>query len=89
MVVTDDQIVDILDEVGNVWKSLGPILHISMAKIKNIDADYLRNADKASCLLTTWKEQEGRNATAGNLELALLRIKRKDIADKFLGAYKD
>ncbi|KAK3746761.1 hypothetical protein QZH41_013590, partial [Actinostola sp. cb2023] len=84
VVVTDDQIVDILEEIGNIWKILGPILNIKSAKLKNIDADYQHNADKASCLLTAWKEQEGKSATVGNLESALLRIKRKDIADKFL-----
>ncbi|XP_031556888.1 uncharacterized protein LOC116293564 isoform X2 [Actinia tenebrosa] len=84
-VVTDDKIIDILEELGTCWKSIGPILHINSAKLKNIDTDNSNSKDKASDMIATWKQQEGKYATVGTLEQALLRIKRKDVADKFIG----
>lgn len=84
-VVMDDQIIDILEELGTCWKTLGPILHVQAAKLQNIDTDGCDSKDKANNMLATWKQQEGKYATVGSLEQALLRIKRKDIADKFLG----
>ncbi|XP_058943703.2 uncharacterized protein [Pocillopora verrucosa] len=82
--VTELQLANISEDVGNFWRELGPILRISAAKIQNLDEEYRCNRDKANSLLISWKQKEGKSATAGILSDALESIGRKDIADSVL-----
>ncbi|CAH3168214.1 unnamed protein product [Pocillopora meandrina] len=84
-VVTELQLSDISDDVGNCWRELGPKLDISAAKIQNLDDDYRCNRDKANALLLMWKQKEGNSAVAGRLADALVSIGKKCIAEMLLG----
>ena len=84
-VVTELQLSDISDDVGNCWRELGPKLDISAAKIQNLDDDYRCNRDKANALLLIWKQKEGNSAVAGRLADALVSIGKKCIAEMLLG----
>ena len=84
-VVTELQLSDISDDVGNCWRKLGPKLDISAAKIQNLDDDYRCNRDKANALLLMWKQKEGNSAVAGRLADALVSIGKKCIAEMLLG----
>lgn len=85
--VPELQLANISEDVGNFWRELGPILRISAAKIQNLDEEYRCNRDKANSLLISWKQKEGKSATAGILSDALESIGRKDIADSVLGGW--
>ncbi|CAH3041114.1 unnamed protein product, partial [Pocillopora meandrina] len=84
-VVTELQLSDISDDVGNCWRELGPKLDISAAKIQNLDDDYRCNRGKANALLLMWKQKEGNSAVAGRLADALVSIGKKCIAEMLLG----
>ena len=83
--VTELQLCDISDDVGTCWREVGPKLHVSSSKIHNLDEEYKSNRDKANVLLNLWKQQEGCNATVGQLADVLESIGRKSIAEKLLG----
>ncbi|XP_032218487.2 uncharacterized protein LOC5517988 isoform X1 [Nematostella vectensis] len=80
-IVSDEIIVDLREDIGSCWKTLGACLGINNSKLMNIDADIPNSAEKGQKLLLAWKQQQGHGATVGCLEQALLRTKRKDIAD--------
>ena len=84
-VIPEFQIADISDELETCWRQLGPRLKITAAKIKNIDEENKDDWTKANNLLILWKQQEGCNATVGNLADVLEKIGRKRIAEKLLG----
>ena len=85
--VTELLLANISEDVGNFWRELGPILRISAAKIQNLDEEYRCNRDKANSLLISWKQKEGKRATAGNLSDALECTGRKIIAERVLGGW--
>ena len=85
VMVTELQLCDVSDDVGTCWREVGPKLHISSSKIHNLDEEYKSNRDKANVLLNLWKQQEGCNATVGQLADVLESIGRKSIAEKLLG----
>ena len=86
-VVTQLQLLDIIDDVGTCWRELGLQLGISATKVRKLDEEYRSNRKKANALLLMWKQREGRSAVAGCLADALLSIGRKSIAEKLLGEY--
>ena len=87
--VTETQLNDISEEVGNCWKDVGIKLGMSAARIKNIDEENRINREKALAILIGWKWKEGRNATVGKLADVLEKAERKDIAEKLLGELKN
>ena len=86
-VVTQLQLLDIIDDVGTCWRELGPKLDISAAEVQKLDEEHCCNRAKANALLLIWKEREGGSALAGRLADALVRIGRKTIAERLLGEY--
>ena len=52
--------------------------------LNNIDVDFKGVSEKAYQLLLKWKEEGGANATSQTLFLALLHIRRTDVAKKLM-----
>ena len=86
-VVTQRQLLDIIDDVSTCWRQLRLTLDISAAEVQKLGEKNLSNRKKAKALLFMWKQREGRRAVARRLADALLNIGRKDIAEKLLGEY--
>lgn len=83
--LTDDLILNIKDDAGSDWYDLGIALGIEATKVRNLRHDYPEVRERAHRVLEIWIEKNGREATVGRLACALIRIKRKRIADKLLG----
>lgn len=86
-VVTQRQLLDIIDDVSTCWRQLRLTLDISAREVQKLGEKNLSNREKAKALLFMWKQREGRRAVARRLADALLNIGRKDIAEKLLGEY--
>lgn len=82
--VTELQLSNISEDVGNFWRELAPKLGIPSSKVQNLDEDCRCNWDKANSLLIAWKQKNGKGATAGLLSDALESIGRKNIAERLL-----
>lgn len=88
-VVTEEQLSDIRDEVGNCYRQLAPKLGTKQSIVQNLEDECKRNADKAHAILMEWKQRKGSEATVTALVKTLKDIGRKDIADKLLpGMYR-
>ena len=86
-VVTQMQLLDIIDDVSTCWRELGLKLDISAAEVQKLEEEHRCNREKANALLLMWKEREGGRAVAGRLADALLHVGRKRIAERLLGEY--
>ena len=69
------------DDVGTSWFDLGLHLNIKRTLLSNIDDENKYNRDKVHGVISTWQKQQGQGATTRVLGNALLKIKRKDLAD--------
>ena len=78
------QLWEISDYVGNSWKKLGPLLHITESRMSFIGEQYKSNRDKAMDVLKFWKILEGHNATVGRLAHVMEKVGREDIAEILL-----
>ena len=83
--VTSIHLAHICEEIGSCWKEVGALLRVPTPAIKNINLDESSSYDKAWEVLQKWKQQEGGNATVGNLVDALVKIGKTSIAQKLLG----
>ena len=83
--LTEEQIVEIQDDVGNCWHELGTELRIEEAKLRNLERDYNYCRQRAYQVLQMWMDQNGRDATVGRLACALIARKQKRIAERLLG----
>lgn len=83
--LTEALILKIKDDVGSRWYDLGIALGIKAPIVRNLEHDHQRVRERAHRVLEIWIEKNGREATVGRLACALIRIKRKRIADKLLG----
>ena len=84
-VVTAALVLEICDEVGTCWDDLGIKLNLSAAAVRNVDADVRFARDKAKKILHIWMEEQGNDATVGNLEDALMALQKRAIAKKLIG----
>ena len=83
-VVTEMQLWEISDYVGNFWKKLGPLLRITASRMSLIDEEYRSNRDKAMAVLMFWKHWEGHNATVGRLADVMEKVGGDNIAEILL-----
>ena len=70
------------DDIGPSWRKLGRFLLNRECLLNNIDADFSGVSEKAYQVLLKWKEMSGGTVTPRALFLALLRLKRTDVAKK-------
>ena len=75
---------DINEDIGASWKKLGRHMLKKECYVNNIDEDFKGVSEKAYQLLLKWKEEGGTSATPQTLFLALLHIRRTDVAKKLL-----
>ena len=78
---------EICEDVGTCWDDLAIKLNLSAAAVRNIDADFRLSREKAREILHKWMEKQGDAATVGRLEVALLALEKKSIAQKLLGMW--
>ena len=83
--VTWQHISCICDDLGNCVRKLGAQLRLSSGTVRNVEADGKSSSDTAWKLLDKWRHREGKGATIGKLENALIAIGEKRIAEKLLG----
>ena len=83
--MTYSDLLRICDDLGNCVRPLGVQLRLSSASVRNVEADGTSSSDKAWKLLDIWRHREGKDATIGKLENALIAIGEKRIAEKLLG----
>ena len=85
--LTPLQILNITDDLGKCWHSLGIKLNIQpVSKVDNLEEDYRFVKERARKVLSMWIEQYGKDATVGRLASALIAINQRGIAEKLLGA---
>lgn len=76
---------EINDDIGPSWRKLGRfLLNNRECLVNNIDADFNGVSEKAYQVLLKWKEVSGDTATPKALFLALLQLKRTDVAKKLI-----
>lgn len=76
---------EINDDIGPSWRKLGRfLLNNRECLLNNIDADFNGVSEKAYQVLLKWKEVSGDTATPKALFLALLQLKRTDVAKKLI-----
>lgn len=75
---------DINEDIGASWRKLGWHMLKRECFLNNIDEDFRGVSEKAYQLLLKWKEEGGATATSQTLFLALLRIRRTDVAKKLI-----
>lgn len=75
---------DINEDIGASWRKLGRHMLKRECFLNNIDEDFRGVSEKAYQLLLKWKEEGGATATSQTLFLALLRIRRTDVAKKLI-----
>lgn len=75
---------DINEDIGASWRKLGRHMLKRECFLNNIDEDFRGVSEKAYQLLLKWKEEGGASATSQTLFLALLRIRRTDVAKKLI-----
>ena len=75
---------EINEDVGASWRKLGQHVLKREYMLNNIDADFNGVGEKAHQLLLKWKEESGGMATPQALFLAMIQIKRTDIAKKLI-----
>lgn len=75
---------DINEDIGASWRKLGQHMLKRECFLNNIDEDFRGVSEKAYQLLLKWKEEGGASATSQTLFLALLRIRRTDVAKKLI-----
>lgn len=75
----------LLDDIGSNWKDLARALGYNQAAIEAIEKEK-GNSFKECCieLHVRWLRREGRDATAGKLAEALIKIERKNLADDLI-----
>lgn len=76
----------VAEKLGCSWKQLARNLPWQgdkdiEASISNINADHSSQLERAYQMLEEWKKNEGKGATLAELQDALCKIGRKDIAD--------
>lgn len=84
-VVSDALALKICDAVGTCWEDLGIKLNLPDALVRNVDADFRRCREKAWQILHIWMERQGKAATVGSLEHALVALEKRAITEKLLG----
>ena len=75
---------EINEDVGASWRKLGRHLLKRECVLNNIDADFSGVGEKAYQVLLKWKEENGATATPRVLFLAVIQIKRTDVAKKLI-----
>lgn len=86
-VCTESLLVSIYEEVATCWRQLAPQLGIDAVTCEIIEADYQNSVvDKGSRLLLKWIQTEASKATVGRLADALVKIRKKQFAEKLLNA---
>jgi len=75
---------EINEDVGASWRKLGRHLLKRECVLNNIDADFSGVGEKAYQVLQKWKEESGATATPRALFLAMIQIKRTDVAKKLI-----
>ena len=75
---------DINEDIGASWRKLGRHLLKKECFLNNIDEDFKGVSEKAYQLLLKWKEEGAATATPQTLFLALLHIRRTDVAKKLI-----
>lgn len=75
---------DINEDIGASWRKLGRHMLKRECFLNNIDEDFRGVSEKAYQLLLKWKEEGGATATSQTLFLALLHIRRTDVAKKLI-----
>ena len=80
----DEIFSDINEDIGASWRRLGRHMLKKECFLNNIDEDFKGVSEKAYQVLLKWREEEGVTATPQTLFLALLRIRRTDVAKKLI-----
>ena len=75
---------DINEDIGASWRKLGRHMLKKECFLNNIDEDFKGVSEKAYQLLVKWKEEGAATATPQTLFLALLRVRRTDVAKKLI-----
>lgn len=75
---------DIHEDIGVSWKKLGRYMLKRECILDNIDEDFKGVGEKAYQFLLKWKAEVGEAATPQELFLAVLHIKRTDVAKKLM-----
>lgn len=75
----------ICDDAGTCWRDLGAELGLEWSVLRNVNTDKEDCREKATEVIRLWKQKEGKAATVKSLADALLRIEKKEIAEKLLG----
>ena len=81
---TDDELEDLSENIPDHWIKLGRRLAFNK-ELQEFDKGHDKLAEKAYAMLMAWKEREGSDATYRVLNKALgdIRVKRKDLAQRF------
>ena len=75
---------NLADDIGVGWRDLARALGFSESSIDIIEKEK-NNCDKECCIrvLVSWLHKEGEDATAEKIYEALVRIGRKNLAERF------
>ncbi|KAJ7382090.1 THO complex subunit 1 [Desmophyllum pertusum] len=84
-VATLEQLLPIMEDLGDHWWKLGIKLKLSGAALRNINRDYRLTNEKTRAVLWEWMEHEGSDATIGLLAVAINTIGGTRTAQKLLG----
>ena len=80
--VPDGLIADLSQQMTKHWNLVATYLGLQNDKIDALDAENNSIGDKIIAMLNAWKHQLGKSATRSCLMKALVKAKRKDLADK-------
>ncbi|XP_078356224.1 uncharacterized protein LOC144641039, partial [Oculina patagonica] len=88
-VCTESLLVSIYEEVATCWRQLAPQLGIDAVTCDIIEADYKNSVvERGSRLLIKWRQKDASKATVGRLADALVKIQKKQFAEKLLNEVK-
>uniref|UniRef100_A0A8C6ZZQ8 THO complex subunit 1 n=2 Tax=Nothoprocta perdicaria TaxID=30464 RepID=A0A8C6ZZQ8_NOTPE len=79
--MTGEQIGSFANKLGEHWKVLAPYLEMKDSDIRQIESDSEDVRMRAKQLLVAWQDQEGSQASPGNLIAALSKAGLSDLAE--------
>lgn len=69
---------------GDEWKHMGRELCLDESKMENIGSEQRKQEERGHQVLLSWQRSVGKDATVKILETTLVKIKRKDVAEKLV-----
>lgn len=80
--VPDILIADLSQQMTKQWKLVAVYLGFTNDHVATFDAENDSVAEKVIAMLSAWKHSQAKDATRSNLMKALMKVGRKDLAEK-------